>query len=51
MSYKIDEIEGIGPAYREKLTGAGIGDTDDLLEKCCSPQGRKQIADSTGVSE
>ena len=23
MAYKIDEIEGIGPAYREKLQGAG----------------------------
>lgn len=51
MAYKIDEIEGIGPAYRSKLTGAGIGSTDDLLEQCASPAGRKAMAEKTGVSE
>ena len=51
MSYKIDEIEGIGPAYREKLGSAGIGTTDDLLEKCCSPKGRGEVAKKTGLSE
>ena len=51
MSYKIDEIEGIGPAYREKLTAAGITTTDDLLSHCAKPAGRKQIAENTGLSE
>ncbi len=51
MSYKIDEIEGIGPSYGEKLTGAGIETTDDLLELCATPQGRKAIAEKTGLSE
>ena len=51
MSYKIDEIEGIGPAYREKLHAAGINNTDDLLTQCAKPTGRKQIAESTGLSE
>ena len=51
MGYKIDEIEGIGPSYAEKLQGAGIKTTDDLLTLCCEPQGRKQIAERTGVSE
>ena len=51
MSYKIDEIEGIGPAYREKLTAAGVTSTDDLLESCASPQGRKAMAEKSGVSE
>ena len=51
MAYKIDEIEGIGPSYREKLQGAGIKNTDDLLEHCATPQGRKQTAEKTGVSE
>jgi len=32
MAYKIDEIEGIGPAFREKLSAAGVANTDDLLE-------------------
>jgi len=51
MAYKIDEIEGIGPAFREKLHGAGIDTTDDLLEQCAKPTGRKQIAETTGLSE
>jgi predicted flap endonuclease-1-like 5' DNA nuclease len=51
MSYKIDEIEGIGPAYREKLSAAKIENTDDLLKHCADPAGRKAVADMTGVSE
>ena len=51
MAYKIDEIDGIGPAYREKLTAAGINNTDDLLEQCCTPKGRKAMGEKTGVSE
>ncbi|HGY91544.1 MAG TPA: DUF4332 domain-containing protein [Planctomycetes bacterium] len=51
MAYKIDEIEGIGPAYREKLTAAGIMTTDDLLKYCCEPKGREEIAEKTGVSK
>lgn len=30
MGYKIDQIEGIGPASAEKLGTAGIKSTDDL---------------------
>ena len=51
MNYKIDEIEGIGPAYRERLKRAGIDNTRDLLETCCSAAGRKAIGDQTGLSE
>ena len=51
MAYKIDEIEGIGPSYSEKLQGAGIKNTDDLLAHCASPNGRKAIAERTGLSE
>lgn len=51
MAYKIDEIEGIGPAYAEKLVAAGIKTTDDLLKKCCAPAGRKTVADATGMGE
>ena len=32
MSYKIDEIEGIGPAYAEKLLKAGVKSTDDFTQ-------------------
>ena len=51
MAYKINEIDGIGPAYREKLTAAGIKTTDDLLDQCCTPKGRKAASETTGVSE
>ncbi|MBC8426167.1 DUF4332 domain-containing protein [bacterium] len=51
MSYKIDEIEGIGPAYAEKLSAAGIATTEDLLDKCCTPAGRASVAETTGMGE
>jgi len=46
---KIEAIEGIGPAYAEKLSAAGIKDSDSLLELCCDSKGRKRIADETGI--
>ena len=51
MAYKIDEIEGIGPSYREKLAAANIKNTDHLLKHCGEPRGRKEVAAKTGVSE
>jgi predicted flap endonuclease-1-like 5' DNA nuclease len=51
MGYKIEEIEGIGPAYREKLSGAKIESTDDLLQHCGEAAGRKSVAETTGLSE
>jgi predicted flap endonuclease-1-like 5' DNA nuclease len=50
MSYKIEEIEGIGPAYAEKLSAADVKTTDDLLRLCCDAKGRKSTAEKTGVS-
>ena len=50
MSYKIDEIEGIGPAYAEKLLKAGVETTDDLLKLCCDTKGRKAISELTEIS-
>ncbi len=51
MSYKIEEIEGIGPVYGEKLRAADIQTTDDLLKACASPAGRKDMAEKTGLSD
>ena len=48
---KLHEIEGIGAAYSQKLQEAGIGNTEKLLEKGASPQGRKEMAEKTGISE
>ena len=50
MAYKIDEIEGIGPAYASKLQAAGVKTTDDLLEAAAAPAGRKDLAEKTGLS-
>ena len=33
MGYKIEEIEGIGPAYGKKLAAVKIESTDDLLAR------------------
>ena len=51
MSYRIDEIEGIGPKYAKILIEAGIKKTGDLLAQCGSAKGRKAVAESTGLNE
>jgi predicted flap endonuclease-1-like 5' DNA nuclease len=48
---KLVKVEGIGEVYAKKLQGAGIATTQALLEKGASPQGRKEIAEKTGISE
>lgn len=50
MSYKIEEIEGIGAAYADKLQAAGINTTEKLLEKGATRKGRDEIAEATGIS-
>ena len=47
---KIEDVEGIGPAYAAKLQAAGIVRTEILLEKGATPQGRKAIEEQTGIS-
>lgn len=51
MSYKIEEIEGIGPTYAEKLQAVSIQTTDDYLAKCATKAGRSEVAEATGISE
>jgi predicted flap endonuclease-1-like 5' DNA nuclease len=51
MSYKIQEIEGIGPANGTKLEQGGIHTTTDLLDKCGSAKGRKALSANMGISE
>lgn len=49
---KIEEIEGIGPAYAAKLKEkAGIVTVEALLKEGASKSGRKGIADKTGIDE
>lgn len=51
MSYKIEEIQGIGGAFAEKLSVAHIKTTDDLLEVCRDPNGRRNLSLRTGIGE
>ena len=51
MTYRIQEIEGIGPTYAKKLGQLGITNTQHLLEQCASAKGRKAVAQSTGLEE
>jgi len=51
MNYPIEDIEGIGPAFAEKLNTAGVTKTGNLLDKCATPTGRKAIAGQSGISE
>ena len=48
---KLEAIEGIGPVFAEKLRGAGIRSTGDLLKKGGTPRGRKELADATGIGD
>ena len=49
MTYKIIDIQGIGPVYAEKLTGIGIETVDQLLEKGADAKGRQAIEEATGI--
>jgi len=51
MAYKIDQIEGIGPAMKANLAKADIRTTEDLLKLCCEKSGRAKIAKLTNCSE
>lgn len=50
MTYKITQIEGIGPQFAERLAIAGVHTTDDLLDRCGTEDGRKQLARHVGLS-
>lgn len=48
---KIDQIEGIGEAYGRRLAAAGIETTEDLLAQGGTAQGRRAIAEKTGIAD
>lgn len=51
MTYRISQIEGIGPFYAERLEAVGVVTTDDLLTRCATPEGRRELVARTGLSE
>lgn len=47
---KLVEIEGIGEVYAGKLREQGIDTQAQLLAKCASPAGRRQLEEGSGIS-
>lgn len=47
---KIEDIEGIGPAYAAKLQEAGVNTVEALLEEGGAPAGRKDLAEKIGIN-
>jgi predicted flap endonuclease-1-like 5' DNA nuclease len=45
----INEIEGIGASYSEKLETAGIKTVEGLLQAAATPHGRKELELKTGI--
>ena len=50
-TYRVEDIEGVGPVNAAKLEKAGIKWVEDLLDKCASRKGRGQVAEETGIDE
>lgn len=48
---KLEEIEGIGRVYAEKLREAGVASTSALLEIGATSKGRKDLARRSSISE
>lgn len=48
---KLEDIEGIGNTYAQKLKGSGIKSLKSLLEKGATPKGRAEIAQASGIGE
>lgn len=50
-NYKIEDLEGVGPVLGEKFRLAGVKNTDALLANAKTKKQRKDLAESTGLSE
>lgn len=48
---KIEDIEGIGPVYAQKLKDAGVGTVSALLESGATRKLRDRLAEATGVTQ
>lgn len=49
-SANLADIEGIGPAYAEKLKAQSLRTTNDLLQAGANPSGRAELAAATDIS-
>ena len=50
MALKIEEVEGIGPVYAQKLIAAGVKTDADMLDRAGSAKGRAELVAQTGIS-
>lgn len=50
MTYKLEEIDGIGPFFAERLVRAGVADSDALIERCATAEGRRQLSAYAAVT-
>jgi hypothetical protein len=48
---KLIDIEGIGPAYEAKFKAAGVKTVEELLDRGGTPEGRKMIAEKSGIGD
>jgi predicted flap endonuclease-1-like 5' DNA nuclease len=48
---KLETIEGIGPVYAARLRAAGIRTVEALLRAGATPEGRKELAEKTGIGD
>ena len=48
---KIEDVEGIGPVFAQKLQAAGVNTTDDLLDRGGTKAGRASLASASGLTE
>ena len=51
VDMNVEEIEGVGTTYGKRLTAAGIGTVEALLEKGGRRLSREKLAGATGISE
>jgi predicted flap endonuclease-1-like 5' DNA nuclease len=51
MAKSIEDIEGIGPAFGEKLRAARVTTPDALLEKGATKRGREELSQNTEIPE
>ena len=47
---KVEDVEGIGLAYAEKLIKVGVKTTDDLLARGAKRKGRDELEKATGIA-
>lgn len=50
MTYKIEQIEGIGPHFSERLSAVGVRTSNDLLARCTTEEDCRRLEMRTGIS-